>query len=347
MEFGLKCSYAHGTKAIRTHLDSQGKQAEISWGVFRQLREQWRDRMTLQAVTIVTLDYFSTPAGEQLADLVAESGGILGGVPLMGPDLAAQLDRFFTLAEERHLHLDLHTDESGNPADVTLQHVARQAIARGFAGTIVCGHCCSLSVQPPATVKQTLDLVAAAGIGIVSLPMCNLYLQDRHQSASQSFSQPAASTPNPLTAGITPRWRGVTLLHELKQAGVSIAVASDNCRDPFHGFGDHDMLEVFGMSAKIAHFDMPYGDWPQAVTLTPANLMGLPEDGRIGVGLPADLVVLRGRNFSELLARHQGDRVVLRNGMAIDTKLPDYAELDELMPDSSEPILASNPRQEE
>ena len=85
MEFGLKCSYAYGTKAIRTHIDSFGKQAAISWGVFNQLRSQWADRITLQAVALVSLDYYMTPAGEKLADLVAEMGGILGGVAFTHP----------------------------------------------------------------------------------------------------------------------------------------------------------------------------------------------------------------------------------------------------------------------
>jgi cytosine deaminase len=76
---------------------------------------------------------------------------------------------------------------------------------------------------------------------------------------------------------------------------------------------------------------MPYGDWPCAVTKTAADLMGLQNVGRIGVGLPADLVLFKGRNFSELLSRPQHDRIVLRKGKPIDTTLPDYAELDDLV----------------
>ena len=34
---------------------------------------------------------------------------------------------------------------------------------------------------------------------------------------------------------------------------------------------------------------------------------------------------------TELLSRPQSDRTVLRNGVAIDTTLPDYRELDDLM----------------
>jgi cytosine/creatinine deaminase len=312
MEFGIKCSYAHGTKAMRTHIDSFGEQAAISLGVFKTLQKEWADKVTLQAVSLVTLDYYQTPEGIALADRIAEVGGILGGVAYMNPDLDAQLDTVFTLAKERNLNLDFHTDENDDPNSICLQKVAEAALRHEFTGQIICGHCCSLAVQTPEVVAKTLDLVKQAGIGIVSLPMCNLYLQDRH--------------PNR-----TPRWRGVTLLQELKQYGIPATVASDNCRDPFYGFGDHDVLEVFTQAVRIAHLDMPYDDSPCTVTKTAANLMGLPNVGRIGVGLPADLILFKGRSFSELLSRPQHDRIVLRNGKPIDTTLPDYAELDDLV----------------
>lgn len=311
MEFGLKCSYAHGTSAIRTHIDVFGHQAEISLEVFKALQNKWRDRLTLQAVSLVTLDYFQTPAGEKLADLIAEAGGVLGGLPLMDEALDEQLDRVFELAIDRQLDLDFHTDESGNPHAITLRRVAEAALRHNFQGQIVCGHCCSLAVQSTSEVQETVDRVKQAGIGVVSLPMCNLYLQDRSPG--------------------TPRWRGVTLLHELKQAGIPVAVASDNCRDPFYGFGDHDVLEVLTQATRIAHLDTPYSDWCRVVTTTPADLMRLPQLGRLAPGLSADLILFKARYYSELLSRPQSDRIVLRQGEPIDTTLPDYSELDDLL----------------
>ncbi|PSB54268.1 cytosine deaminase, partial [filamentous cyanobacterium CCP1] len=121
IEFGLKCSYAHGTKAIRTHLDLFGKQAEISLEVFQTLRREWADRITLQFASLIPLDYAMTPAAERLADRVAEIGGIIGGFALMNPEIDQQLDRLFTLAKARGLDLDLHTDESGDPSEMTLR----------------------------------------------------------------------------------------------------------------------------------------------------------------------------------------------------------------------------------
>ncbi|AFZ35685.1 amidohydrolase [Stanieria cyanosphaera PCC 7437] len=312
MEFGIKCSYAHGTIALRTHIDCYGEQAEISLNVFQQLQQKWQDKITLQAVSLVSLDYYQTEAGITLADKIAEIGGILGGVAFMNPQLNSQLDTVFTLAKERNLDLDFHADENNDPNSICLKKIAEAAIRNQFKGKILCGHCCSLAVQSEEVVAKAIALVKQANLGVVSLPMCNLYLQDRKP-------------------GTTPFWRGVTKVHELKQAGIPVAFASDNCRDPFYGFGDHDVLEVFNQSVRIAHLDTPYSDWISSVTTTPADLMGLSDLGKIEVGQPANLIIFKARYFSELLSRSQHDRIVLRNGKPIDTTLPDYAELDDLV----------------
>lgn len=312
MEFALRCSYAHGTQAMRTHLDGVGEQASISFSVFDRLRAAWRDRITLQAVSLVSMDIYATPEAEALADLVADYGGILGGVIYPQEGIADLIDRAFILAQERGLALDFHVDESLNPAAQGLRLVAETKLRRDFSQPVTCGHCCSLAVQPDSVVADTLALVQAAEIAIVSLPLCNLYLQDR---------QP----------GRMPRHRGVTLLPELHQAGIPVALASDNCRDPFFAYGDHDMLEVFTQSVRIGHLDRPFGPWPQAVTQTPAQIMDLPHLGQMGQDRPADLVIFKARSFNELLSRPQSDRIVLRKGVAIDSTLPDYAELDELL----------------
>ena len=44
-----------------------------------------------------------------------------------------------------------------------------------------------------------------------------------------------------------------------------------------------------------------------------------------------NLILFRARSWTELLARPQSDRIVLRGGQPIETTLPDYRELDDLM----------------
>jgi len=314
-EFGLRCAYAHGTAAIRTHLDCEPPQAAITWPVFAALRERWRDRIDLQGVGKLPMQLYPQAEGEAFAALVAEHGGVLGGVtrlpgnPLGDAALDAALDALFRLAAQYSLDVDLHVDESGDPAATSLGQVGRAVLRSGFAGRVTCGHCCSLAVQPPEQAEEVLGLCAQAHLQVVTLPMINQYLQDR-------------------APAVTPRWRGITLVHELARRGVPVAVASDNCRDPFFAYGDHDMLEVFTQSVRIAHLDLPYGPWPAAATAVPARMMGLAHRGVIRAGAPADLVLFRARSMSELLARPQSDRRVLRAGEPIDPGLPDHRELD-------------------
>ncbi|WP_376090910.1 cytosine deaminase [Roseomonas sp. CCTCC AB2023176] len=316
-EWGLRASFHHGTVAIRTHLDSYLPHGRNAWRVFRRLRDEWAGRITLQASSIAPLDRFQGDEGEELADLVAANGGVLGMVTrLTGglhddlpSDFQPMLDRFFQLAEDRGLEMDLHVDESGDSGARALREIALTAQRRGFKKPVQVGHCCSLSLQPEAFARETIKAVADAGLSVVVLPMCNMYLQGR-------------------AAGRTPRWRGVTLVHEMRAAGVRVSVASDNCRDPFYAYGDHDMLEVYRESTRILQLDHPIGDWPAAAARRPADAMGLREHGRIAVNNAADLILLNGRFMTEVLSRPNTDRVVIRNGRTVDSALPDWRELD-------------------
>ena len=314
MTFALEAAWAHGTRAIRTHLDSIGKQVDISWGVFEEVRAEWKGRIDLQAVCLVGGEHVD-PEGDgaygRTADIAARAGGKLGFVPYPLPDIEARIANYFRIARDRGVPADLHVDETGDPTVNTLRIIAETVIRTGFDLPVVCGHCCSLAVMPEDEADRTMDLVAEAGIGIVSLPMCNLYLQDRDP-------------------GRTPRWRGVTLVHELKARGVKVAFASDNTRDPFYAYGDLDMIEVIREATRIAHLDHTSADWVRAFTTIPAELCGFAAPS-LAPGAPADLVITGARSWNELLSRPQSDRIVLRDGVALDAAPPDYAVLDSLM----------------
>ena len=114
MDFSLRCAYAHGTTAIRTHLDSFGEQAEISFAVFNELKQQWQNKIALQAVSLVSLDYYQTDAGVALVKQVKVSEGILGGVAYLKPGIEEQIANIFELAEANKLDLDFHVDENGD-----------------------------------------------------------------------------------------------------------------------------------------------------------------------------------------------------------------------------------------
>jgi cytosine/creatinine deaminase len=313
MDFALRCAEHHGTVAIRTHLDSIGNQIDISWPVFAELRERWKDRITLQATPLFGIQSAVDPAhmAAVVAAVKAHGSGLIGAVTYMCPELEDGLDVLFRAAMDNGWDLDFHVDESSDPAARSLERIALAAIRHKFTGQILCGHCCSLALQGGEDEARVIALVKQAGISIVSLPMCNMYLQDRQR-------------------GRTPRWRGVTSLHELKIAGVPVMVSSDNTRDPFYAYGDLDPLEVLREATRIGQFDHPWGNWISTITSNPAAVMGLPAGtGRISGG-PANLVLTKARNWTELLSRPHHDRIVIRHGKTLATTLPDYRELDGL-----------------
>jgi cytosine/creatinine deaminase len=317
MDFSLRCAFAHGTAALRTHLDSLGKQAAISWPVFAEMREAWKDRIALQAVALFATELAvdDEPQFRMIVNTVARHGGKLGGITFLGeaptPKLELALDRTFAIAAAHGLDLDLHVDESTSPDARSLERIALAALRHRFMGRIVVGHCCSLTLAEDDYRARVIGLLGEANVALVSLPMCNMYLQDR-------------------SAGRTPRLRGVAPLHELDAAGVAVAVASDNTRDPFYAYGDLDMLEVFREATRILQLDHSDRPWLRLFGIAPAEIAGFRQHGRITTGSPADLVLTRARTVQELLSRPQHDRVVLVNGRSIDRTLPDYRELDRL-----------------
>ena len=180
MDFSLRCAYVHGTVAVRTHLDSIGKQTAISWAAFDQVRAAWQDKITLQAVALFPVDMVLDDPDQfaAIVKTVARYRGVLGGVTFRGQPVTAAthraLDGLIQAAAAHGLDIDLHVDESASPDARTLEAIADAAMRQQFSGKILCGHCCSLALLDDMDRERVIEKLVAARIAIVSLPMCNL-----------------------------------------------------------------------------------------------------------------------------------------------------------------------------
>lgn len=318
--FALECAYAHGTVAIRTHLDSGGAVGPASFAAINRLKAEWTGRIAIQTVSLCSLQAFAEGEGRRIVEISARNGATaLGGFPQPNPDLPRQLDSLLAAALELGVGLDLHVDESGLAHAECLRATAEAVLRNRFPHPVACGHNCSLAVQDPARAASTLDLVREAGIRLISLPLCNLYLQGRDRSSAPGGS--------PRGAPRTPRWRGLTLLHEALDRGIPLACASDNVRDAFFAWGDYDLLEVWQQSVRIGHLDTRLAASTALVTTGPAAVMGLPGFGLVSPGSPAVLVVAAASTFNELLARPAAPRRLVREGRLLAAIPPGYGRL--------------------
>ena len=354
MDFALRSSLHHGTRAARTHLDGTQSPDKALRDHIYTVYDDMRDKygalgFTLQGVANLYLPLYldSTLAERHASEAAAHQGVVLGaycGDVSHNEEGAtdAALDALFVLAAKHGLDVDLHIDETNNPAccgvAVLCRALERARKNLGYGGVVVLGHVSSLALQESDVQSDVVNKLAALQpVTVVCNPFTNLGLQDR-----RGTQEPIGVTI-PKDEPRTPKWRGLTLLQELRAAGVPVAAASDNVRDWWHPYGDYDCLAVWREAVAMGHLDTApcEGDWADLVTSAAAAAMrvggggggGDNLSGTIARGAAADLVLFPGaRRFSELLARPQTDRVVIRRGAPReDTELPEYSELDDLI----------------
>ncbi|MCB0158888.1 MAG: amidohydrolase family protein, partial [Caldilineaceae bacterium] len=202
----LQQAVAHGVTALRTHVDTEVAADLITVQALLDLRADVADVIAVQLVALG--DAAGTPEQRDTLRTALEMGvDCVGGAPVICPDPLATIDAALALAQEFDRPVDLHIDETEDPAVLTLAYLAEQTAARGMQGQVTAGHCCSLAFVDDDTAARVMDAVAAARINIITLPSCNLVLMGR---------------------GLRPAPRGGTRVKELLARGVRVCAGSDN-----------------------------------------------------------------------------------------------------------------------
>lgn len=287
----------NGVTAIRSHVDVGTDVGLRSLEAVVEAREALRGQVDLQLVALPTLPLTGEAGAPNRALLRAalESGAdVVGGCPYMDPDPSACQELCLELAEEFGRPLDLHTDETLDPTVMNLPHLAELVAARGFRNGVAASHCCSLGVQPVELARRVAAELAAAGIGVISCPQTNLFLQARGHT-----SMPP---------------RGLTALRPLLEAGVLTAAGGDNVQDPFNTVGRGDPLEIASLLVAAGHLDPEQAY--RAVSVSARAVMGLPEV-RVEAGFPAELLAIRAGSVLEAVAMASAERVVLHRGRVV------------------------------
>ncbi|APE45465.1 hypothetical protein BOO69_12450 [Sulfitobacter alexandrii] len=277
---GLAELAAAGCGQLRSHVDwSDDARAPLAWSILQEVAAD--APLTVQASPLLGVDKL---AREGLADAIgrqARAGGVLGGFVLDHADREAGVRAMFAAADRHGLALDFHVDEGLEQGLDGLALIARVAVETRFEGPVICGHACSLMNLSGDALRQTLDVVARAGLFVAALPTTNLYLQDRDRG--------------------TPDRRGLTRLHELRAAGVCTLIGTDNVRDAFCPVGRHDPRASLALAVMAAHLDPPLGDHLPMITTDAARALGLPKV-EVDGATTADLRAFDAGSTDELLA---------------------------------------------
>ena len=129
----------------------------------------------------------------------------------------------FDIASRRGVGIDLHLHDSGEGGLAEIVAIAQRTKANGLTGKVAISHAFALGSVPIDLAKRTADLLAEAGVAIMS-------------------HGPGAASMPPVKL--------------LREHGVEVFGGSDNIRDAWSPFGNGDMLEramLIGYRANFRH----------------------------------------------------------------------------------------------
>lgn len=293
----LEACLERGTVAIRSHANVDHQLRLRSVEALVALKQEYRERMHLDVVAFVTSSAARGDIAEArhlLEDALAAGADTVGGAPNLAPDPAAFIDMLMETAARHNRPIDLHIDETLDPSARCLEHLAKRTSQMGLWGRVVAGHCSSLAAIDDKVAGEIMAQVLEAGIGIVTLPAANLFLQARN-----SYRLPA---------------RGLTRVVELMRLGVPTATASDNIQDAFVPVGSGDMLEMARWTILAGHLlaDAPAVAFDM-ITRVPASMMGI-ETAGLAVGDWANLLVTDAADVADLVRSGPLRRAVFYRG---------------------------------
>lgn len=281
---------ANGTTVVRSHVNVLGgDQPFRNVDAMVRLRDDLAGIMDLELVALPPTD-----TDEATIEQAMDRGlDLVGGAPHLAEDPIAEIERLARIAERRAVGIDLHTDESLD-GPLTITDFARRVKDWPADRIRTAGHCVRLGTLPLEELADVVAQARDAQLGIVTLPITNLYLQ--------GWSHPV-STP-----------RGLTAIHALLDAGVVVGAGADNVRDPFNPIGRSDPFETAALLVVAGHVDLARA-W-ELVSNGSRAVMGRPTAGA-HPGAAADFVAIAADTVGEAIAEASADRIVIHRGRVV------------------------------
>lgn len=273
----VKEAVRYGTTAIRTHVDVDTIGGLTPLEGLLETRTRYGHLVDLQIVAFPQEGIIQDAGTEELMWKAMEMGAdVVGGMPyneMIEADSIRHIDIAFEIAKEYDADIDMHVDETDDPAARTLQHLAAKTIKEGWHGRVTAGHTCALAAYDDAYADKVIGLLQQAQMHMITNPVTNLMIQGRLDKQ--------------------PKRRGITRVKELMEAGVNVAFGQDCIKDTFYPFGKADLLEVALVSAHAAHMSLPHEieavfDMP---TINAPRILGL-ENHQIREGGDAEIVII-------------------------------------------------------
>lgn len=295
----LDLAVAAGTTAMRSHVEVDPIVGLAGMEAVLPLREEYAPALDLQVCAFAQEGILQAPGTEALLRRALAMGAdLVGGVPYNDTDALAHIGVVFALATEFGVDVDFHTDFADEPLHLHVRPIAERTVKAGWQGRVAVGHLTELAALSIAEQDTVIADIVAAGIGVICLPATDLYLMGRGDERNVR--------------------RGLTPIRRLLAAGVPVALASNNIRNPFTPVGTADLAHMAFLASMAAHMGTPgdMRDLVASLTTHPARILRLPEYPVAGLapGVRADLVVWECERPEDIVATLPARALVVKRG---------------------------------
>jgi cytosine deaminase len=298
----LEDEISYGTGAVRTHVDVSSAAALRLFEGVRAAREDLRSRCLVQIAAFPQDGLVRDPGAVGYMETALQEGAdLVGGIPhieRVPRDGLRHLELVFDLAERTESRIDVHIDETDDPQSMYTEHLAALTIERQMQGRVTASHVCALSSYTDVHAARVIDLLAEAGINVVTNPGVNLHLQGRHDGY--------------------PKRRGLTRVRELLAAGVRCAAGQDCIADVFYPLGKGQLIEQVFLLVHAEHMSTLelMKSAMEMVCCQAGEVLGLGQH-RIDQQSTANLAVWPVDDVVELIRLRPRPRAVLHAGQLI------------------------------
>ena len=294
---------ANGVTAIQTQADIDPTAELRGLEALLALREELTGTVDLR-VGVFPQEGAVGPQKEALLEEALRLGAdVVGGNPSVEAnheDQRRHVDNLFKLALRYDRDLEVQVDETNDPRQFLLPYLIDQTLANGYQGRVTATHAISLAAVDEDLGRRTLERLAEARMSVNVTPSCNLITQ---------FLTPPEVVVRPHNS--------ITRVKDLLDAGVNVALGTDNIRDIFYPIGNCSMLrELHTLATTVRLTGFADGERLFALaTLGGARVVGL--DYGIAPGKPADLILLNAGTYREALAGPDLVPVVVKGGRVV------------------------------
>jgi len=229
----------HGVTRIRSHVDVTAPHWE-SVDALLEVREELSHLVDLQLVAFpIDSVVYDPETPDQLETALERGVDVVGGLPHGEATREAGVEHVqhvVDLADAYDRPLDLHIDETDDPNSRYTEVLAVETREREIGDRTTASHVTALHSYPNTYARAVVQLLADAGISVVTNPLSNAILQGRYDDF--------------------PRRRGHTRITALREHGVPVAIGQDDIVDSTYQYGDGDPLTAAHTLVHFAHLNL-------------------------------------------------------------------------------------------